>query len=153
MGIGGNRQVARRIVRGDRDLHVHAGVDIKAVTGKVRSIHRNTVAQRVVAEIDYLTVILMTVNLHQHRVARFGVFPAYRAGNHLITCVQLTTIQGVIAVYIINCQRVVRLGVQRDGTVRDRGDFVTCRIVTDQRHHHIVCPFFEGCGRHNDFIA
>ena len=35
VGIGGNRLVARRIVRGDRDLHVHITVNRYAVVGKV----------------------------------------------------------------------------------------------------------------------
>ena len=153
VGVGGNRQIAHRIVRGDRYLHVHITIDFCNVVGKIGSVYRNTIAQRAIAEIDDLTVVLVAIDLYQHRVARFRVFPADGSGNHLVTHIQLSTIQGVICRDIINREGVMCLGVQYHGTVRQCGHFVTHRIVADQRHLYIVSPLFESCGRHNDFIA
>ena len=153
VGVGGNRQIAHRIVRGDRYLHVHITIDFCNVVGKIGCVHRNTIAQRAIAEIDDLTVILVAIDLYQYRVARFRVFSADGSGNHLVTHIQLSTIQGVICRDIINREGVMCLGIQHHCMVRERSHFVARRIVADQRHLHIVSPLFEGCGRHNDFIA
>ena len=153
VGVGGNRHIAHRIVRGDRYLHVHITIDFCNVVGKIGSVYRNTIAQRAIAEIDDLTVVLVAIDLYQHRVARFRVFPADGSGNHLVTHIQLSTIQGVICRDIINREGVMCLGVQYHGAVRHGSGFIAYRVMAYQRHLHIVSPLVEGCGRHNDFIA
>ena len=153
VATGGNRQVTRCIMGGDADLHFHIPIDQGAVICKVRSVHRNTVAQRVIAEIDNLPVVLMTVNLQLYRVTNLGVFAAHGSGNHLIARIQFSTVQSVIVGHIVDSQHVMCLGIQHHGAVRHGSGFIAWRVMADQRHLHIVSPLFEGCGRHNDFIA
>ncbi len=153
VGVGGNRQIAHRIVGGDRYLHVHITIDFCNVVGKIGSVHRNTVAQRVIAEIDNLPVVLMTVNLQLYRVANLGVFAAHGSGNHLIARIQFSTVQSVIVGHIVDSQHVMCLGIQHHGAVRHSSSFIAWRVMAYQRHLHIVSPLFESCGRHNDFIA
>ena len=153
VGVGGNRQIAHRIVGGDRYLHVHITIDFCNVVGKIGSVHRNTVAQRVIAEIDNLPVVLMTVNLQLYRVANLGVFAAHGSGNHLIARIQFSTVQSVIVGHIVDSQHVMCLGIKHHGAVRHGSGFIAYRVMAYQRHLHIVSPLFESCGRHNDFIA
>ncbi|SAD48399.1 Uncharacterised protein [Enterobacter cloacae] len=153
VGVGGNRQIAHRIVGGDADVYFHIFQHLTDVVRERRRVNINAVTEGMFTHINHLAAVLMAIDLHQYRITHFRVFPAHNTGNGLPGGGQFSKVQGVIGGDVMNIDGVMRFGIQHHDTVRQRGHFVTRRIMADQRHHHRIFTFLQRADRHRHFVA